>query len=257
MRQADIASAAAIPRRRVVGLENARLARLRLGEIEASFAALGARLILTVHYRGAALDRLLDDLHALIVAAVLRVLTAYGWETHVEVTFSSSGDRGSIDILAWKPAERALLVVEIKSELPGVDPVLRPLDVKVRLAPLIASQRFGWKAETVSRVVVLPEERTARRLVARHDEVFGRALPARSREIRRWLLAPRGQLSGLWFLSVGRPGDAARNCSSIRRVQRPRSRLGHAQTVPPSARRGVDSPDLRLIDPHRVLRKHT
>ena len=229
MRQADIASAAGIPRRRVVDLENARLARLRLGEIEASFAALGARLTLTAHYHGAALDRLLDDLHALILAAVLRVLTACGSEAQVEVTFSSAGDRGSIDVLAWNPPERALLVVEIKSELPGVDPLLRPLDVKVRLAAQIANRRFGWKAQTVSRVVILPEERTARRLVTRHSEVFGRALPARSREIRRWLLAPRGQLSGLWFLSVGQPGDIARNRSSIRRVQRPRSRFVHAQ----------------------------
>lgn len=256
MRQQDVASSAGISRRRVVDLEAGRNGTLRLDEIEASFAALGARVTLIASYRGAALERLIDQLHAALLAAVLRVLGSCGWETHVEVTYSEFGERGSIDIMGWKAAEKALLVVEIKSELPGVDPVLRPLDVKARLAPAIARQRFGWEAETVSRLVVLPEERTARRLVARHGEVFDRALPARSREIRRWMQAPDGPLSGLWFLSLGLPGDTERNTSSIQRVQRPRSRIGHAQPRTACSRQRSNLADSRQIDPHKILREH-
>lgn len=109
--------------------------------------------------------------------------------------------------------------MEIKSELGAMDGLLRPLDVKVRLAAKIGRDRFGWQAKSVSRIVVLPEDRTARRAVERHQAILTQALPARSREVRAWLKRPVGGIAGLWFLSDDGSANAPRNPSSIRRVR--------------------------------------
>jgi hypothetical protein len=227
-------------------LEAGEIDDLSIGEVDRCFASLGARLDLSAWWRGAALDRLLDEGHARLVGEVLRRLQSLGWEVRVEVSFSSFGERGSIDILAWHPAHRVLAVFEIKSELGGMDPLLRPLDVKARLAPQIAAREFGWRASgPVGRIVVLPEDRTVRRQVSRHADVLAAALPARSREIPRWLAKPSTPMAGIWFLTeVGR-ADTMRNPSATRRVRRPSPRSTGA---PGRGRRSRES----AIDPRKV-----
>ncbi len=76
--------------------------------------------------------------------------------------------------------------------------LLRPLDVKCRLARGIARDRFGWQAAGISRLVVMPEDSTVRRQVTRHARIMDVSLPHRSREVRRWLRSPEGRLAGLW-----------------------------------------------------------
>jgi hypothetical protein len=244
-RQDDVARIAGIGRWKVYRIEAAELDSLRLGDIRKSFEALGVRFDASAFYRGAELERILDDVHARLIAAALRVLSENGWESHVEVTFQVRGDRGSIDILAWHLPTRALLVIEVKSELPGIDLVLRPLDIKVRRAPALAWERFRWKPASVSRVLVLPEDSTARRLVSRHAAVLDLAFPTKGRAIRHWVRHPDGAISGLWFLSLARSASGVRNPSSRKRVLRPRRRAAHAQ-------HGPDRGNLRLIDPHKV-----
>ena len=101
-------------------------------------------MTITASWRGAALDRMLDELHARLVSAILQILDRYGWISEVEVSFAVFGDRGSIDVLAWHSVECALLVIEVKTELGSLDGLLRPLDVKVRRARQIGLERFGW-----------------------------------------------------------------------------------------------------------------
>ena len=245
LRQRDVAQAAGNGRWKVVKLEAGEIDELKVGEVRRSFDALGASVGLVVSHRGASLDRLLDEVHAALLGAVVGVLKRLGWTVKLEVSFSTRGERGSIDALAWKADDRALLVVEVKSEMPGVDPLLRPLDIKVRLAPVIARQQLGWDPHTVSRVIVLPEDSTARRHVERHANVLDEALPLRSRTVRTWLGKPVGAIAGLWFLSLGGSVDTVRNPTSIRRVQRPSRRSGcrHSES---------DMAGLSLIDPHKV-----
>jgi hypothetical protein len=225
LRQVDVSSKSGIGRWKLVKLEAGEIDDLNVGEIERCFVALGADVRILATFRGAAIDRLLDEGHARLVGAVVEVLKRFGWSVEVEVSFSDYGDRGSIDILAWQPTFRALAVFEIKSEMGGVDLTLRPLDVKVRLAPKIA-QRFGWvRPLAIARLLVLPEDRTARRDVARHAGVLDTALPSRARAIRSWLRKPSGPLAGIWFLSYVGSADTKRNPSASRRVRRsyPRS----------------------------------
>jgi hypothetical protein len=135
------------------------------------------------------------------------------------VTFSEWGERGSYDILAWHAPSRTLLVIEVKSELASVEGTLRQLDVKVRLAQTIARKRFGWEARATAIVMVLPEDRGARRQVAASATLLRTPLPGTSRQIRSWLISPDKGLSGIWLVSGsdGRPWP--RNPSSVRRVR--------------------------------------
>lgn len=238
LRQIDVAAKAGVGRWKVVKLESGDLADLNVGEIDRCFAALGAQLRLMAWWRGAAVDRLLDERHALLVGAVVSLLKKFGWLVEVEVSFSDYGDRGSIDVLGWHPAYRALAVFEIKSEMGGIDPTLRPMDVKARLAPRIAL-RFGWQnARLVGRVLVLPEDRTARRDVARHASVLDVPLPARAREIRGWLRRPTKPLGGIWFLTYVGSANSKRNPSALRRVRRPSPR---SKAVPDQANSGNEA----------------
>lgn len=203
-RQDDLADAAAVSRGVVARAEQGRAERVTVATLERIARPLGARLICRLDWNGEALDRLLDADHASIVEQVVRILTACGWLCATEVSFSVYGERGSIDILAFHPGERVLLVIEVKSTMPDVQATLVALDRKARLGMQIARER-GWDASTAGRLLVIGDNRTARRRVAAHEATFAAALPDRSRVVRRWLVNPRrdSPLAGLWFLSRG------------------------------------------------------
>jgi hypothetical protein len=159
-------------------------------------------MLVRVLWRGEELDRLLDARHAALVENAASMLAATGWIVQLEVTFQVHGERGSIDVLALQPARRAALVVEVKSVVPDMQSMLSALDRKVRLVPVILRERrWGDGREVVSRVVVIPGDRTSRRRVDRHAATFQRVLPARTVEVKRWLASPSGKLSGICFVS--------------------------------------------------------
>ncbi len=219
LRQADVARAARVGRWKVIALEAGRLADLSFSEVEACLDCLGIGLVVRGVYRGAEADRLLDQRHADLVEAITRLLRACGWEVRVEVSFAYFGERGSIDVVGWHAATRTLLVIEVKSELGSVEGTLRPLDMKCRLAPRVVRERFGWEPVSVARMVVFPEDRTVRRQVAQHLQTLRAALPEGSRDLRKWLRQPAGEVAGIWFLSDVGSVDLKRNPSSIRRVR--------------------------------------
>lgn len=195
---------------RRAGCSRSEISRIERGTItslerlQRVLAALGARLSVKVLWQGEELDRLLDRDHATLVEAVVHLLSASSWVVIPEVTFQVRGERGSIDVLAWQPAARVLLVIEVKSVVPDVQATLAGVDRKGRIAPVLARER-GWDLAAVARILVLPDDRTARRRLARFAATFDRAFPARTREIRRWLRVPTGALAGVLFLSDSQP----------------------------------------------------
>lgn len=72
----------------------------------------------------------MDEAHAQLVELVVAVLRATGWEVAVEVSFSISGERGAIDILAYHRATGIVLVVEVKSVVPDSQALLHGLDAR-------------------------------------------------------------------------------------------------------------------------------
>ncbi len=189
--------------RSVIGrLERAGAGRVTVETIERVAAELGGRVDLRLLWQGEGLDRLLDARHAALVERTLALLAASGWETAAEVSFNVRGERGSIDVLAFHRGNASLVVIEVKSVVPDLQAMLVALDRKARLAQAIATDR-GWRAGSVSRLLVLPEDRTARRRIVALKATFDTALPARTVAVRRWLTAPTGQIRGILFLTDG------------------------------------------------------
>lgn len=220
LRQSEIAVAAGVAQSTISDVELGRLSGISIASLRRIFAAVDAGFEGVVRWRGAGLDRLLDARHASLVSASVRRLTALGWETRVETTYSIYGERGSIDVMGARAQVRAVLVEEIKSELASLEETIRKLDEKVRLVrERIAREEFGWQPAVVGRLLVLPDSTTARRRVAKLDPVLQVALPDRGSAIRGWLRAPSGALSGILFLPDIATGDVSRDRRGVMRVR--------------------------------------
>ena len=199
-RQVDLAARAGTSQSHISAIERGGAGSSSLWTLRRVFEVLEARAEVSVSWRGADLDRLLDEDHRKLVAQVARRLDAYGWQIELEATYSEYGERGSIDVLALLPAQRACLVIEVKSAVASTEEIGRKLDEKARLSPRIVERRSGWRPETVGRVVVLPETMRLRRLIAR-EETLRRMFPASMTVLRGWLRHPVGPIAALWFLS--------------------------------------------------------
>lgn len=199
-RQIDLAERARVGQEAVAKVEQGRLGCMRVSSIRAIVTAFGLSYDSDVRGLGANEDRLLDQRHATLMGACAAWLSAIGWLVRSEVSYSEWGERGSVDLLAWHPRTRILLVIEIKTELASVESTLRKLDEKVRLAAKIA-RPLGWRPASVSRLLVLPEDRTQRRRVHDHAVVLAQAFPVRSRQVRRWCREPSRSIDGLLFLA--------------------------------------------------------
>ncbi len=200
--QIDLARAAGVSQSLVSAIECGRLDALSLATIRRVFAAVDARFDARVLWRGAALDRLLDEGHARLVEASVAMLRRDAWDVRVEVSYAVYGERGSIDVLGGCSERRAVVVQEIKTELVRLEETIRKLDEKERLVRgQLAADRFGWTPAIVGRVLVLPDTDRARRQVRAHRAVLDIAFPARPAEVRRWLRDPDGALSGILFVA--------------------------------------------------------
>jgi hypothetical protein len=176
------------------------------------FAALDARVQVAPSWRGADLDRLVDREHAAIVEALARRLTHMGWIPHVEVTYATGIERGSIDVLGLRPDVRAAVVCEVKSDIAAAEAVGRKLDEKGRLAADIVRARAGWTPEDVAVLLVMPEAGRLRRLLHGPAAALALMFPVDASAVVAWLRKPAGHLAGTWFLS----DITARNARRVR-----------------------------------------
>ena len=122
-----------------------------------------------------------------------------GWDLAPEVSFSIYGERGIIDLLAWNLAHRALLVIELKTDIADVNELIGTFDRKVRLAWRIAEER-GWNPLTVSGWVIVAPGRTNRERIAAHGAMLRAAFPMDGRGIGA--MAAAAGRAGLGTLNV-------------------------------------------------------
>jgi len=208
-RQVDLATAGRISRASISRLELGHADEMTLAAVDTVARALSARLEVVLSWQGEGLDRLLDADHSRIVEVVARELRSLDWEVAIEVSFNVRGERGSIDILAFHPIARVVLVVEVKSVIPDLQAMVFALDRKERLAIEIARTR-GWAGDRSGRLLVVADGRTTRRRVAEHATLFDVAFPIRSVEVKHWIASPSAtdHFSGLWFLANDRRASA-------------------------------------------------
>lgn len=220
LRQSDVARRAGVRRETVSRLERGGIGRSPLYQVRAVAAAVGASLSVQLRWKGAELDRVTGAAHADLHEALAGLLGRRSpWEWRGEVSYSIFGERGVIDILAWHPPTRSLLIIELKTELADPQRLVASMDRRLRLARRIAG-RYGWKPATVSSWVVLTETSTNRRRVGRHRRLLRTAFPADGRAMRRWLQTPSGTISALSFWSDVRSGSVRRTISQTQRVRR-------------------------------------
>lgn len=217
--QDDVATKANVSRAAVWRIERGRADRVPVHILVRVAATLGARIDVRLLWQGEGLDRLLDSGHADLVERTLELLASADWIVATEVSFNISGERGSIDILAFHPETGSLVVIEVKSVVPDMQAMLHGIDRNGRLARDIARER-GWKVTSVTRLLVLQDDRTSRRRVEQHAATFRSALPARTSDVRRWLRRPVGTKDGVLFLPNAHDTSARHRVRSRRGVPR-------------------------------------
>ena len=227
-RQDDLAAVTHVSRAQIGRIEHGHLDSIQLGRLRNVCAALEIRVDLMPRWRGADLDRMISSRHALLAESVVEALRRDSpeWQVFPEVSFSIWGERGVIDLLAWHPSRRALLVIELKTEL---------VDRKQRLAAQVAAER-GWDADTVSGWIVLAAGRTNERHLAAFRSTLRAAYPADARQMRAWLKDPIGSIAALsmWHeVSAGSSRTARTSLAATQRVRRRSSAVRPARGTPP------------------------
>jgi len=135
-RQADVASLAGISDSTVSRIERGDVDDIRVGTIREVANVLEIRVDLVPRWRGGDLARLVNRAHSLLHESVVEAFRRRwaAWLLAPEATFSIYGERGAVDILAWHPGRRAVLVIELKTDVVDVNELLGTLDRKRRLA---------------------------------------------------------------------------------------------------------------------------
>lgn len=219
-RQVDLAERARTSDSAVSRIERGRIGPQSIDALRAVAGALDVRIDLIPRWRGGDLDRLLNRAHSDLHESVARAFGTHwpAWSQAPEVSFAIYGERGVIDIMGWHPGRRALLVVELKTDVVDVNELLSTLDRKRRLARRIASER-GWDALTVSAWLIVREGRSNRRRVEAHEAMLSGAFPGNGQQVRRWLRDPIGSVACLSFWSDSRDTTVRRAAGPIRRVR--------------------------------------
>jgi transcriptional regulator with XRE-family HTH domain len=218
-RQDDVASSSGVSRGAVSRVERGLADEMTLATLERITSALEIRIDLVPRWRGGELDRLLSWRHAAMHERVAALLERIGgWEMVPEVSFAIYGERGVIDILAWHPATRTLLVIELKTEIVDSQEVVGTLDRKSRLAARVGRER-GWDPATTSTWLVVGEGMTNRRRVEASANLFRTAFPTDRRAMRAWLRRPAGSLRVMSFLTYAAPHGQRAQLGALRRVR--------------------------------------
>lgn len=122
-----------------------------------------------------------DAAHAQCTGYVQRRLAGAGWLVEREVEIVHGRSHGWIDLLAFDPRSRTLLIVEIKTEIDDLGRIERTLGWYRREA-WASARRLGWRpARTATWLLVLATEVNDERIRANRDGLAA-AFPGRAPE---------------------------------------------------------------------------
>jgi transcriptional regulator with XRE-family HTH domain len=181
--QRELAARAGVSQGLVSAIENGRLATITFATATRLLEAMGARLIVDVAppFLG---DRQLqrDPAHVRCVTHVARRLGKAGWQVATEVEIGGDRSRGWIDILAFHPVTRLVLVVEIKTEIRDLGAIEQTLGWYERES-WAAARRRGWRpSQSVGALIVLATTANDERFRQNRD-ALAYGFPMRAREL--------------------------------------------------------------------------
>lgn len=205
--QRELADRAKTSHTTIWRIEGGHPAELDLLVVERLFAALGIRATLSLDARHLAdRRRQADAVHARVNGYVGCRLRRHSFLVATEVMLGDGAPRGWIDTLAFRPADRSLLVEETKTEFDDLGALQRTVAFYEREA-LAAARSLGWAPRRVAVLVAaLDTAQVARRLVDSR-EAAGTAFPESPVATLEWLrdanaTPPRG-----WTLGIVDPAS--------------------------------------------------
>ena len=177
---------------RSVGITPSYVGRIERGEanpplklIESIAHSLGLEIALS--FRGPVFPagpRVRDSVHARCSAYADRRLRGQGWLTAREVEVVHGRSHGWIDILAFDPRTRTLLVIEIKTRLDDLGALERQIGWYERMA-WDAARRLGWRPRRIQVCVLALASDEVEAVIRSHRDLVRLAFPVRARVLRR------------------------------------------------------------------------
>lgn len=186
----ELASRANTSPTRIWRLETADPAAFELGSVDRVLCAMGLRLNLEIHGLHLAEREAQRDLvHAAAVAALAGRLRRAGWRVIAEVPTGALAPTGWMDIVAYRPSDNAVLVIEVKTAIPDAGDVMRQVTRYEIEAPW-AAMRQGWQPSLIRVALVVLDTQEATRTVAANRELFKAAFTGRPQDLAAWILDP-------------------------------------------------------------------
>jgi transcriptional regulator with XRE-family HTH domain len=203
--QRALAAVTHVPQSTICRLERGQPISITLEEIGRLFDGLAIRL--EVIARPPLVDggpSVRDAVHARILGYIERHLRRSGLDTAREVPIGGGRVRGWIDLLASRPADRVVVVAEIKADVVDIGALERQVAWYEREA-WAAARALGWRpARLVVAALPLSTQRNAE-IVRLEAEPLRRRFPAPPTDLRSELEGSRGPVS-----PTARPGASSR-----------------------------------------------
>lgn len=251
-RQEDVAQKAGLSHQTVSRFECGQLGRTNLNTLRKVATVVQVQLDVIGRWRGGEGVRLLSSRHSALAESVARDFLAAGWEIRPEVSFAFYAERGVIDLLAWHPGRRILLVIELKTELVDIGEMLGTLDRKRRLAPQVA-KGLGWEPAAIGIALIVAERAMNRRRLALHARTIRAALPGRGHRFRAWLQDPTGPIAAAVLWANSNEVGTIRDWAPTRRVRRRKSPGQGQRKATPERGRVSRTPGERPAPPDPAL----
>jgi len=203
--QEELARRAGTSQATVWRIETDRAGRLDLAIVTRVLSALGIHASISADLRHLA-DRRhqADSVHAVLNGYAARRFERLGWDTATEVAVGRPAPRGWIDLVAYRPEDRTLVVEETKTDLPDMGGLQRSVAFYEREAPF-AARSLGWDPVRVIVLVVALDTEVIEARLRTNRDLAARAFPAPAGATLAWIAdAARPAPTG-WTFALADP----------------------------------------------------